>query len=93
MSKKGDDFYCITAMMNSDNDIVVWYIDMIASQGLDTDGILYFDDLYLDLVVYPNGEIMVDDLDELEEALRQSDITQAQFDLAMNTADTLKADC
>ena len=60
--QEGDDFYCITAMMNSDNDIVVWYIDMIASQGLDTDGILYFDDLYLDLVVYPNGEIMVDDL-------------------------------
>lgn len=86
-----DDFYCITAMMNSDNDIAVWYIDMIASQGLDTDGIPYFDDLYLDLVVYPNGEIMVDDLDELEEALRQSDITQAQFDLAMNTADALKS--
>lgn len=85
-----DDFYCITAMMNQDNDILVWYIDMIAAQGIDADGIPYFDDLYLDLVVYPNGEILVDDMDELEEALCQADITQAQFDLAVHTADTLK---
>ena len=46
--------------------------------------------MYLDLVVYPNGEIKVDDMDELEEALRQGDITQEQFDLAINTADELK---
>lgn len=85
-----DNFYCITAMMNKENEIQVWYIDMIAGQGVGADGIPYFDDLYLDLVVYPDGEIMVDDMDELEEALRQSDITQAQFDLAVTTADNLK---
>lgn len=85
-----DDFYCITAMMNQDDEILVWYIDMIAAQGIDADGIPYFDDLYLDLVVCPNGEIMVDDMDELEDALCQADITQAQFDLAVHTADTLK---
>lgn len=85
-----NDFYCITAMMNEKNDILVWYIDMIAKQGTDADGIPYFDDLYLDLVVYPNGEIKTDDMDELEEALRQKDITQEQFDLALRTADKLK---
>lgn len=85
-----DDFWCITAMMNQDNDVAVWYIDMIAGQGIDAQGNPYFDDLYLDLVVYPNGEIRVDDMDELEDALRQSDITQAQFDLALHTAETLK---
>lgn len=63
---------------------------MIAAQGIDTDGIPYFDDLYLDLIVFPNGEIKVDDMDELEEALRQGDITQEQFDLAVRTADGLK---
>lgn len=85
-----DDYYCITAMMNEKNDIQVWYIDMIAAQGIDTDGIPYFDDLYLDLIVFPNGEIKVDDMDELEEALRQGDITQEQFDLAVRTADGLR---
>lgn len=85
-----DDFWCVTAMMNQQNDILVWYIDMIAGQGIDADGKPYFDDLYLDLIVYPNGEIKVDDMDELEDALRQSDITQAQFDLALHTAEALK---
>ena len=76
--------------MNEKNDILVWYIDMIAKQGTDADGIPYFDDLYLDLVVYPNGEIKTDDMDELEEALRQKDITQEQFDLALHTAAALR---
>lgn len=64
-----NDFYCITAMLNEKNEILLWYIDMIADKGTDEDGIPYFDDLYLDLVVYPNGTIIEDDMDELEEAL------------------------
>lgn len=85
-----NDFYCITAMMNEKEEILVWYIDMIESQGTDSDGIPYFNDLYLDLVVYPDGTIIVDDMDELEEALLQKDITQEQYDLAVNTCDKLK---
>ena len=38
-------------MMNQLNEIQVCYIDMIESQGIDEDGIPYFIDLYLDLVV------------------------------------------
>jgi len=85
-----NDFYCITAMMNADNEILLWYIDMIAAQGIDTDGIPYFDDLYLDLVVYPDGTIIDDDMDELVEALIAKDITQEQFNLAISTSNKLK---
>lgn len=85
-----NDFYCITAMMNEENDILLWYIDMIAAQGMDADGIPYFDDLYLDLVVYPDGTIIIDDMDELEDALSKKDITQEQFDLAICTSDKLQ---
>lgn len=85
-----DNFYCITAIMNERNDILVWYIDMIAEQGIEIDGIPYFNDLYLDLVVYPNGVIIVDDMDELEEALSKNNITQEQFNLAINTSNELK---
>lgn len=85
-----DDFYCITAMMNANDDILVWYIDLIADQGIDADGIPYFDDLYLDLVVYPDGTIKVDDMDELEDALSQKDITKEQFELAIGTSSKLK---
>lgn len=85
-----DDFYCITAMMNQQNEVVVWYIDMIAGQGKDIDGVAYIDDLYLDLVVYPDGTVLEDDMDELEEALRNGDISQELFDLAIETCGRLK---
>ena len=85
-----NDFYCITAMMNANDEILLWYIDMIAEQGIDTDCVPYFDDLYLDLVVYPNGIIKVDDMDELVDALSQKDITEDQFNLAISTSNKLK---
>ena len=86
-----NDFYCITAMMNEKNEILLWYIDMIAGQGIDEEDVPYFDDLYLDLVVYPDGTIKVDDVDELEQALVKKDITQEQFELAICTSEKLKS--
>ena len=83
-------WYCITAMMDENEKILLWYIDMIATQGIDVDGVPYFDDLYLDLVVYPDGTIIVDDMDELEEALSKKDITQEQFNLAIETSHRLQ---
>jgi hypothetical protein len=85
-----DDFYCITAMLNEKNEILLWYIDMIAEQGIDEDGIPYFYDLYLDLVVYPNGTIIVDDMDELKDALLIKEITLEQYNLAINTSQKLR---
>ena len=86
-----NDWYCITAMMDKKEKILLWYIDMISKQGIDMDGMPYFDDLYLDLVVYPDGTIIVDDMDELEEALLKKDITQEQFNLAITTSNRLQA--
>lgn len=77
-------------MMNQNNEILLWYIDMIASQGVDEDEIPYFDDLYLDLVVYPDGTVIEDDMDELEDALLDGDITSEQYNLAIATSDKLK---
>lgn len=85
-----DDFYCITVMLNQENEIVVWYIDMIADQGVDPDGIPYFHDLYLDLVVWADDTVMVDDADELEEALAAGDISEEQFNLAWQTCKKLQ---
>ena len=84
-----NDYYCITVMMNDKEEIQVCYIDMLAEQGCDTDGVPYFDDLYLDLVVYPDGNIIEDDMDELQDALVKGDITQQQFDLAVHTCNKL----
>lgn len=45
---------------------------------------------YLDLVVYPDGTIIEDDMDELEEALLVKDITEKQYNLAIHTSKKLK---
>lgn len=90
MMISSNECFCITAMMNEENRILLWYIDMIAEQGIDKDGIPFFDDLYLDLVVYPDGSVLEDDRDELEEALEEKDITLEQFKLANDTCEKLK---
>lgn len=76
--------------MDENGKVLLWYIDMTAKQGIDVDGVPYFDDLYLDLVVYPDGTIIVDDMNELEEALSKKDITQEQFNLAVETSHRLQ---
>jgi len=85
-----DDYYCITVFMDDKQEVKVCYIDMIAEQGYDADDVPYFYDLYLDLVVYPDGTVIEDDMDELQDALECGDITQEQFDLALETCDKLK---
>lgn len=82
-------YYCITAVMNQEEAIIVWYIDIIESQHVE-DGIPYFYDLYLDLVVYPDGTIIVDDMDELEEAFNNGNISDQQFRLAIRTKEDLE---
>lgn len=82
--------YCITAMMNENEEVLLWYIDMIATKGVDKDGIPYFEDLYLDLVAYPDGTVFEDDRNELEDALNQGDITKELFELANRTCQKLK---
>lgn len=86
-----DGAYCIGALLNAKSEPVLWYIDMIADWGVDPDGVPWFDDLYLDLVVDPSGSMIVDDQNELEAALRQGDITQAQFGLALRTCEKLQS--
>lgn len=85
-----EEHYCITAMMNPESRILLWNIDISACQGLDNDSVPWFDDLYLDLVVYPDGIVVEDDRDELEDALKKGDITQEQFNLANCTCNKLK---
>lgn len=71
-------FYCITVMMDDPYQMKDCYIDMIDVQGYDDDKVPYFYGLYLDLIIYPNGDIIVDDMDERQEALKTGEITELQ---------------
>lgn len=81
--------YAITVMYDDKQNIVEWYFDMIKSSGIEN-SIPYIDDLYLDLVIGGNGEVIVLDENELKDALDRKDITKEDFDMAYKTLENVK---
>ncbi|WP_138493458.1 DUF402 domain-containing protein [Paenibacillus pinistramenti] len=81
-----DAHYIITAMFDDRNEIVEWYIDICKHQGVTDQGVPWFDDLYLDIVVLRNGEVFLLDQDELDDALGRRIITMRDYELATQTA-------
>lgn len=84
------DKHCaLTTMYNSNMEIVEWYFDITKQNGVDENGIPYFDDLYLDVVVLPTSDILLLDEDELKAALDKKDITSEDYELAYKEAEIL----
>lgn len=83
--------YIITAHCDAEGEPVHWYIDIVESWGVDPNGFPYFDDLYLDVIALPNGQVEIIDADELEAALAFGVISQAQHDLAWAEAKAVAA--
>lgn len=82
--------YVITMYMNKELKPIIWYIDMIDGQGTDEDGVFYYDDIFLDLLVSVKNEIAELDRDELEQALKDGVITEEQNMIAIKTSEKLK---
>ncbi|WP_433946564.1 DUF402 domain-containing protein [Paenibacillus sp. SN-8-1] len=81
---KGSNFI-VTAMFDDKQQIIEWYIDICKSQGITDQGVPWFDDLYLDIVVLKNGEVFLLDQDELDDALAQRLISPRDYELAAET--------
>ncbi len=79
---------CLTTIYNEKNEIVEWYFDMARKIGKEN-GVPYEDDLYLDVVLKPNGEIVLLDEDELQDAFERMEMTKQEFDEAYETAKDL----
>ena len=62
-----------------------YYIDVAKEYEIDDCGLPYFDDLYLDVVLLPNGKMYVLDEDELEDAYKSGDVTKEEYELAWYT--------
>lgn len=78
----------LTAFYDENNEIIEWYFDIARKIGKQN-GIPYEDDLYLDVVVNPNGEIMLLDEDELKEAFDRFEVSKAEYDMAYKEAEQL----
>lgn len=84
-----NEHYVITIMFDDKNNLIEWYFDISKEVGIE-DGIPYEDDLYLDMVLAPDGRVFILDEDELQDALNKKEILQSDVDLAYNTLNVLK---
>lgn len=82
--------YVITMYMNDKMEPVIWYIDMCDGQGIDDDGVYYYNDIFLDLLVSTSNDVMELDRDEMEQAYNEGIISDRQKKLAIETAGKIK---
>ena len=75
----------LTAMYNEKNEIIEWYFDIARQIGKEN-GVPFEDDLYLDVVINKDEEIILLDEEELEEAYRRLEITKEDYDNAYKIA-------
>ena len=80
--------YSVTSMFDVNGEIVQWYIDICADMGIDQN-VPWLDDLFLDIVVLPNGEIILLDEDELKGALENGNVNLTMYNLAWEEANRI----
>jgi len=82
--------WCLSAYYSPDNEMLFWYFDISRKNLIDEDGMLCMDDIFLDLVIQPDGQTITLDEDELHEALEKGEITKVDFDNAYIVHDQIK---
>lgn len=86
-----DSRHTLTAMLDADRALVQWYVDICQGHGLGDDGVPWFDDLYLDVISLPTGEVEIIDAEELDEALTHNLVTADDYALAWREAIGVRA--
>ncbi|MCG7342624.1 DUF402 domain-containing protein [Sporosarcina sp. ACRSL] len=82
--------FSVTTVFDSSNHIVQWYIDICRENGYCHTNGPWMDDLFLDLIVLPTGEVIEKDLDEIEVAHHTQLITDDEFALAWSEFNRIK---
>ena len=72
--------------------VALWYVDVIDGWGYDGDQVAYFNDLYLDVIFDVEGDVRVDDRDELDAAYQSGELTEAQYRMALMEGDAIVAE-
>lgn len=77
------------APMNEKYQPSVFYVDITDGIEYDQDGIAVYIDKYLDVIFTPEGDIKIDDRDELDAAFKMGDISKEQYDTALIEGDKI----
>ena len=83
--------HVLTAKMTATGRVNVWYADVVAGVDPDPDGVMTFTDLYLDVIFSPEGDVKIDDRDELDAALQSGEVTESQHAMALTEGERVMA--
>ncbi|TMV50304.1 DUF402 domain-containing protein [Paenibacillus mesophilus] len=78
--------YIVTAMYDDGDRLVQWVISICKCQGVLHNNIPWYDDLYLNIVILPGGQLYVTGQDRLDDAVRRDELGEEDVQLAWNTA-------
>lgn len=81
--------HSVTTMFDANGDIVQWYVDICYKNSIENN-IPWMDDLYLDIVLLPSGDVIEKDADELEVAYSKGIIDKFLYDLAWGELNNIK---
>lgn len=69
--------------------VSVWYVDVIDNWGYDEDGVAYFTDQYLDVVFDVEGDVSIEDRDELDAAYKAGELSEEQYQRAIKEGNAI----
>ena len=82
----------VRKFMRKDNSLIYWYCDIVDYSWEDDDHTLIATDLLIDILIYPDGQLKVLDLDELAEAEDKGLISSDLLKKALRRANALLTD-
>ncbi len=65
------------------------YVDVMENLEYDSDGVAAYVDKYLDVKLTPQGDILIDDRDELDEAFKSGELSEEQYEEALAECDSI----
>ena len=79
----------LSKFYREDNSLIYWYADIVDFEYEATENTLTTTDLLVDVIIYPDGFVKVDDLDELAIALEKGLIDEDALKKCLRTTDKL----
>ena len=67
----------------------IYYVDITEGIEYDEYGIATYVDKYLDVIFTPEGDVKIDDRDELDAAYASGELTKEQYDAALRECDSI----
>ena len=78
------------SFVNKQYPVSVWYADVIEGMEDAEDGVAVFIDKYLDVIFSPEGDVKVDDRNELDAAYASGELTPEQYEAALAEGDAIR---